>query len=305
VELVDSLDDSDYDSAGEFKWQLLDGEESDEDVLSLEQLRAEVHSHGARQRAKPYQPASPAADSFGGGRPRQRPPPTPLSSDAVDALKERRRTFILRMSRELSRVRAEQQRSPSPPASPAPAAADSSDEEQVHPPRQRLPPQLPSNKRAEKAAASRSSGFTSPPISMEPPWVGGSQKRGKQSMGGGNSGEVPFKEPAVGTSERPRRGGIAGAADQLRERAEAEAQRLKEAARRQQEIEAKVAPFDGHCWWCFCKCASGEQMHDPDAASGPFKCPSRGEVSMVDWDEPVSRVTKRLSKAISDGAVFK
>ena len=111
-------------------------------------------------------------------------------------------------------------------------------------------------------------------------------KRGKDGIsGGGNSGEVPFKEslpPADGRASR--RGAIE------RQRAEDDAAKLRT------KIQTKVALFEAHCWWCFCKCDGSEGvMHDPDA------CPSKDEPEglMSDWDLPQSRIVIRLTKAKS------
>lgn len=111
-------------------------------------------------------------------------------------------------------------------------------------------------------------------------------KRGKDGIsGGGNSGEVPFKEslpPADGHTSR--RGAI-------------ESQRAEDnAAKLWTKIQTKVVLFETHCWWCFCKCDGSEGvMHDPDA------CPSKDEPEglMSDWDLPQSRIVIRLSKAKS------
>ena len=172
----------------------------------------------------------------------------------------------------------------SPPASPAPAAADSSDEEAA-PARSRPPPQLPSTTKRVGKPRPKAMGGTS----CSPPMVATSKKRGKDGIAGAtNSGEVPSKEPALPQEGRPSRsrGAAIGAADRLT-RAELQA-----------KVQAKVATAqgcEGHCWWCFCQCVEGEGMHDPD------KCSSREETVdlMSDWDLPQSRVTVRLSRAES------
>ena len=147
---------------------------------------------------------------------------------------------------------------PSPP--PSPARAESSSDEDTRASNEdeariRARPQLPSARRAyarqSSSEQSRGGPSSSGNVPAPPPVA---KKRGKDAIEGAtNSGEVPFKEPTlpqIGRSSR--RGGVEGAADQLRERS----------AKLQDQINAvaaKVAPFEGFCWWCFCKC-TGEAM---------------------------------------------